>query len=58
MLVEIAERAMAHIGGKEVQIGGGFGCVQIYTPTGLITPICQLESHWPFQLRLPAIASP
>ena len=42
MLVEITERAMAHIGSKEVLIVGGVGCTLIYIhlvrPTWLISP--------------------
>jgi len=42
MLVEITERAMAHIGSREVLIVGGVGCRLIFTlfipPTELILP--------------------
>lgn len=38
MLVEITERAMAHVGSKEVLIVGGVGCRSPF-------PHCRCESH-------------
>lgn len=35
MLVEITERAMAHVGSKEVLIVGGVGCECLGSPTSL-----------------------
>ena len=42
MLVEITERAMAHIGSKEVLIVGGVGCESVETPP---IPRAQLTSR-------------
>lgn len=41
MLVEITERAMAHVGSKEVLIVGGVGCMLFFRPGSLTAPIAQ-----------------
>jgi N6-L-threonylcarbamoyladenine synthase len=46
MLVEITERAMAHIGSKEVLIVGGVGCEQYFRPTNTSDSFFQVTNGY------------
>jgi N6-L-threonylcarbamoyladenine synthase len=44
MLVEITERAMAHVGARDVLIVGGVGCKSTPSPLPILRPISTLPS--------------